>query len=111
MTCKANEAVALNTEATKEFVDANGVVMIKADKAYAQEAIDMLLEKLGNPSGAIPFYAIFPAGYPNKPILFDGLLTQTGFLERLEQAGPSSNMASSGKDADNVVFSFGETNW
>jgi len=34
-----------------------------------------LLRQLGNRGGSIPFGAIFPADNPNKPILFDGLIT------------------------------------
>ncbi len=52
----------MNTEKTKQFVEANGIVALKADKAKSEKEINDILRKLGNTSGAIPFYAIFPAG-------------------------------------------------
>jgi len=52
-----------------------------------------LLRKLGNTSGAIPFYAIFPAGRPNEPILFDGPITQSQIIKALEKAGSSKSTA------------------
>ena len=79
----------MNTEKTKQFVEQNGIVTIKADKSLAEKEVDELLRKLGNTRGAIPFYAIFPAGRPNEPILLDGLLTQKRILEALQQGGPS----------------------
>ncbi len=79
----------MNTENTKKFVDANRIVAIKADKGKAEKEIDDLLRKLGNTSGAIPFYAIFPAGRPNEPILMDGIITESKIIEALKKAGPS----------------------
>lgn len=79
----------MNTKTTKQFVDENGIVPLKADKSLDEDAVDQLLEQLGNSSGAIPFYAIFPAGQPNKPILMEGLLTQERILDALKKAGPS----------------------
>lgn len=66
------------------------MVTIKADKTRENPAIDKLLRLLGNPKGTLPFYAIFPADNPNKPIIFaDGIVTQSQILEALEKAGPS----------------------
>jgi len=79
----------LNVAQTKKFVEQNGIVAIKADKAHGEEEVDALLEKLGNASGAIPFYAIFPANDPTRPILMDGILTKARVLEALQRAGPS----------------------
>ena len=48
---------------------------LKADKTYAAPEVDNVLRRLGNKSGSIPFYAVFPGADPNRPILLDGLLT------------------------------------
>ena len=75
LTCKSNEQFALNQEETRKFIEAHGVAALKADKTYPAPEVDDFLRRLGNKSGSIPFYAIFPGGDPNKPILLDGLLT------------------------------------
>ena len=71
-------------------MEANGIVTLKADKTHASPEVDDMLERLGNTGGALPFYAIFPAGDPNKPILLDGLFTSPKrIIEALRRAGPS----------------------
>ena len=77
----------MNTEKTKKFVEERGIVTLRADKTRPAPEVDRLLEQLGNKSGSIPFYAIFPAGSPNKPILLDGVYTSPApFLEAFEKA-------------------------
>ncbi len=77
----------MNTQVTKNYVEANGIVTLRADKTRPAPEVDRLLEQLGNKSGSIPFYAIFPAGRPNKPILLDGVFTSPNpFLEAFERA-------------------------
>jgi len=94
LTCKSNEAVALNTATTKKFIEANGVATVKADKTGLALEVDELLMRLGNKGGSIPFYAIFPANNPNKPILLDGLFTSPQpILDALQTAGPSRQPA------------------
>ncbi len=88
MTCKTNEAVALNTEQVARLVRRNGVVTIKADKTQSDPEIDALLVELGNPGRGIPYYAIYPGG-GGDPITFDGLISQQQVLGALERAGPS----------------------
>ena len=92
MNCKTNEAVALNIRQTKDFVVANGIATLQADKTGAAPDVDALLRSLGNSGAVLPFYAIFPAGEPNKPILLDGILTPTRVLEALKRAGPSKDV-------------------
>lgn len=88
MTCKLNEAVALNRRETKRLVEKNGVVALKADKSQAAPEADALLIELGNAATTLPFYAIYPAdGRP--PITFDGPITQEMVISALEEAGPS----------------------
>ena len=77
----------MNTEQTKQFVEQRGIITLRADKTRPAPEVDRLLEQLGNKSGSIPFYAIFPAGNPNKPILLDGVFTSPKpFLEAFEKA-------------------------
>lgn len=65
-----------------------------ADKTHDNPEADLLLEKLGNPSRLIPFYAIFPADNPNQPILLDGLFTSPKpIIAALKKAGPSRGAA------------------
>ncbi|MBI2478810.1 MAG: hypothetical protein HYV60_09295 [Planctomycetia bacterium] len=77
----------MNTPETKKYVEANGIITLRADKTRPAPEVDRLLEQLGNKSGSIPFYAVFPAGSPNKPILLDGVFTSPKpFLEAFEKA-------------------------
>jgi thiol:disulfide interchange protein DsbD len=73
LTCKANEAVAIETTMVAEALKAGGITALKADKTAPNPAVDSLLRKLGNTSASIPFYAVFPASRPLNPILLDGL--------------------------------------
>lgn len=84
----------MNIQQTKEFVEANGIATVKADKTRTTPEVDALLHSLGNGAGAIPYYAIFPAGDPNKPILLHGLLTPGQILDALRRAGPSKGVSS-----------------
>jgi len=77
----------LNTQETKKYIEENGIIALRADKTRPAPEVDRLLEQLGNKSGAIPFYAIFPAGRPNKPILLDDVFTSPKpILEAFERA-------------------------
>ena len=82
----------MNTEVTKKFVEERGIVTLRADKTRPAPEVDRLLEQLGNKSGSIPFYAIFPAGSPNKPILLGpGPYTSPkAFLKAFERASESN---------------------
>ena len=85
MTCKTNEAVALNrTEVAKRVRQLNAVTL-KADKTQASPEIDKLLVQLGNAGRVIPFYAVYPAR-GGDPITFGGLISQQQVLDALEQA-------------------------
>jgi len=68
-----------------------GIVTLKADKTHPAPEVDELLQRLGNKGKSIPFYAIFPAGNPNRPILLDGVFTSPNpILDALRKAGPSN---------------------
>ena len=93
----------MDAEVTREFITSNKIVAIKADKTRESPDIDALLVKLGNPAKAIPFYVIYPAGQPDKPIVLDGVFASPDrVLEALKRAvGKSSTAAVSRSDAKN----------
>ena len=75
------------------MVESYGIATLKADKTHPAPEVDKLLELLGNKGGSIPFYAIFPAGNPNKPILLDGVFTSPKpIVDALKKAGPSKGV-------------------
>jgi thiol:disulfide interchange protein DsbD len=73
LTCKANEATAIETDAVAEALRDTGAVALRADKTEPNPAVDDLLRKLGNSAASIPFYAVFSAEDPGNPITFDGV--------------------------------------
>ena len=85
--CKLNEAIALNTSATKTLVDKNRVACLLADWTNKAPEITRLLKKLGSIS--VPLTVIFPANRPNEPIPLRELYTQGMLLDALRDAGPS----------------------
>ena len=92
----------MNQPETIAFVEAEGIETLKADKTHAAPEVDDLLRQLGNTGGSIPFYAIFPAGNPNKPILLDGLLASPGqIIAKFEQAIGKAN--SEGMTSETVM--------
>ena len=67
---------------------------LRADKTQPAPEVDELLRRLGNKAGSIPFYAVFPAGNPNKPILLDGMFTSPQpILDALRKAVSSDAAA------------------
>lgn len=93
MTCKSNEAVALNKTEVKRLVEEFGIITLKADKTHPAPEVNEMLALLGNKGGSIPFYAVFPAGSPNQPVLLDGVFTSPKpILDALKQAGPSKGV-------------------
>lgn len=56
---------------------------MKADKDRMPE-VTPLLKKLGNPTGAIPFYAVFGPGMEG-PISFGGTVLTTGKVREVVQ--------------------------
>ena len=78
----------MNVDEMKKFVEANGIVMLKADKTSNPPEIDDLLVRLGNTTKQIPFYAIFPAGRANQPVVMDGLyVSPKAFIDKLKEVG------------------------
>jgi suppressor for copper-sensitivity B len=90
LTCKANEAAAIERPEVARLLRANGVVALRADKTGPAPEADETLRRLGNKAASIPFYAIFPGHSPNRPLLLDGLFTSPGpIVQALQQAGAS----------------------
>jgi thiol:disulfide interchange protein DsbD len=89
LTCKTLEALVLNTQDTRQAVDRNGVVTLQADWTRGAPEVTEMLELLG--SKQVPVVAIFPAGDPNRPIVFRGGYTKQALLDAIEKAGPSAN--------------------
>lgn len=85
MTCKFNEAVALNTLEVAKWVKLNRVVTLKADYSGQDPEIAKALTELGNIGLGIPFYAVYPSN-GGDPITFDGVITQQKVLDTLAQA-------------------------
>ena len=81
----------MNTNKTLSIVKSNQVVTIKADKTHddeMSEAVNKLLEELGNSSRAIPFLAVFPSD-GSSPIVISGPVFQGDVTKALKEAGPS----------------------
>jgi suppressor for copper-sensitivity B len=87
-TCKTLEATVLDTEAVRQKIEQNGVVMMKADWTRQEPQVTEMLDLLG--ARQVPTLAIFPAGDPNNPILFRGWYGRQDLLKALDEAGPSS---------------------
>ena len=92
----------MDADVTREFITRNKIVALKADKTRESPEIDALLVKLGNRAKAIPFYAIYPAGQPDKPILLDGVFgSPDRVLDALRRAvGMTSTAAAPVKPDD-----------
>ncbi len=87
----------MNQPETKAFVESAGIVTLKADKTHTAPEVDELLRQLGNKGGSIPFYAIFPADNPNKPILLDGLLASPAqIIAKFKEAGGAGDVGQNG---------------
>jgi len=90
LTCKANEAAAIERPEVARLLRGNGVVALRADKTGPAPEADDALRRLGNKAASIPFYAIFPSNSPSRPLLLDGLITSPApIVQALRQAGAS----------------------
>ena len=95
LTCKANEAAAIDRPEVAQLLRANGVVALRADKTGPAPEADATLRRLGNKAASIPFYAIFPSNAPSRPLLLDGLFTSPApIVQALHQAGASRGAGS-----------------
>jgi suppressor for copper-sensitivity B len=90
LTCQFNLKNAIDTEAVRELIEANGVVPLLADWRDDEDSsneFQAMLHELN--SNDIPLLAVFPAGQPNKAYVLRAIISQHQLLDVLAQAGPS----------------------
>jgi suppressor for copper-sensitivity B len=95
-TCKTLERLVLHTKKVKDAIERHRIATLVADYTRRPPAIKQMLERLK--SNGVPVVAIFPAGAPQRPIVFRGMYTQSALLEAIEQAVavPAARSARSG---------------
>ena len=96
LTCKGNEAAAIETEAVAQAIRDSGAVALRADKTEPSPDVDALLRKLGNAAASIPFYAVFSPNDPSNPVLLDGaFVSSEPFVQAIADAKkPTPDLAS-----------------
>ena len=72
----------------REAVIENQVVTMQADWTDGDPGVTEMMNILG--SKQVPVVAIFPAGSPNRPIVFRGGYTKNQIIDALEKAGPGA---------------------
>lgn len=87
LNCKFVERTALNRDATRKMVAANGVATLIADMTEDQEELNRALAR--HHSQSIPLTVIYP-GNGGPPILLRDIYTQDQLLDALQKAGPST---------------------
>lgn len=95
--CQLNFYGVLNTEATKNIVELNGIVPMLADFTDRPSHIKKKLREFRQAS--IPFLVIYPAN-GGEPIRMQDVITQKSLEEKLLSAGPSKSVgnAKAGND-------------
>ncbi len=91
--CKVNKAVAINTAEARAKMQELGVVPFQADFTSSDPRVFELLQKYDRPGP--PLDVIYPAGKPEQPIVMETLFPLSKLLEKLEAAGPSSDVLAS----------------
>ena len=94
LTCKTNLKFAIETNAVRDLINANGVVPMLADWTDRSPTIKKTLNDLG--LNSIPQLVIYPANAPlDHPIILSDLLSESQVLNGLAEAGPSRDVANS----------------
>jgi len=91
-TCKVNEKTVIMTEPVLSKLEELGVRTFVGDWTNRDEEITRVLRQFGR--SGVPFYAVFPAGRIDAPIVLPEIITQSMVVEALEEAGPSRAVAS-----------------
>ena len=91
-TCKVNEKTVIMTEPVLSKIEELGVKTFVGDWTNRDEEITRVLRQFGR--SGVPFYAVFPAGRIDSPIVLPEIITQSMVVEALEEAGPSRTVAS-----------------
>ena len=94
MTCKTLEQAVLNTSKVRQVIDEYEVRTLEADWGTEDESIGRLMDQLQG-SRQIPLLAVFPAGSPNEPIIFQAQYTQGALIKALREASGSKRIAAS----------------
>jgi thiol:disulfide interchange protein DsbD len=84
LSCKFNERTAIDTPAVREKIRQLGIVPMRADWTNANPEITAALRSFGRVG--VPFYVLYPAGDPGKPILLPELLTESIVLGAFSHA-------------------------
>jgi thiol:disulfide interchange protein DsbD len=92
LSCQANKAVALSTDAVERAFAAKGVARFRADWTNRDPAITAALEKFGR--SGVPLYVLYPGGGAPPQILPE-ILTPGLVLDALD-AVPTAVAAGSG---------------
>jgi thiol:disulfide interchange protein DsbD len=86
ISCKVNERIAIQTEATQALMRAGGVVQLTGDWTRGDAAITALLRAHGR--DGVPLYLLYPAG-GGAPLVLPQILTEGILREAIAQArGP-----------------------
>ena len=87
ITCQTNKATAVEIDATRNKMEALGIIPLKADYTKRDPAIRERLLAFGHNS--VPLNLIYPAGRPQDVIHLPVILTPGIVAEALEKAGAS----------------------
>jgi thiol:disulfide interchange protein DsbD len=90
-TCKVNEKTVLADDDVEEMFLRNGVLTLKGDWTRKDPEITEILRR--HDRAGVPFYAVYPAGRPEEPIVLPEIINKRLVLESLERAGPSRESA------------------
>lgn len=85
LTCKVNEAVALNTADVRAAFKKRGVVLLKADWTNSDREIERALTEFGR--NGVPLYVLYPGGRSAPPRLLPQILTPRAVLDELGKLG------------------------
>jgi thiol:disulfide interchange protein len=90
--CKLNSKTAIETEAVRRLIEANGVVPLLADWTDRSPVIKKALNEFGYNS--IPLLVVWPSPASNRkvPIALPDLLRESDVLDALKTAGPSKSL-------------------
>ena len=81
ITCKVNEAIALNQKEVKNILQQKGITYLKADWTRKDEEIASILERYGRTG--VPLYLLFPS--VGDPIILPEILTEELLLDFLNK--------------------------
>lgn len=84
ITCKANEAMAINRKAVHLFAEENDIALVRGDWTSNDKAITKYLESFGR--NGVPLYIVYPEDSNESPQVLPQILTEDLVLDALRQA-------------------------